>query len=123
MNKMFLLLMVLAVVIFLFRGMARADDAAAEAWQRIGAGALVIDVRSAEEYATGHLEGSLNIVHDQTASLAKAIGDDKGRSVVVYCRSGRRSGIALQALAGLGYTNVFNAGGYTALHAAKPARE
>ena len=90
-------------------------------WQKIGDGALVIDVRTPEEFAGGHLDGALNIVHDRTEELVKAIGADKGRPVVLYCRSGRRSGISLQELVARGYTNVVNGGAFIDLRKDKPA--
>ncbi len=115
MNKISLFIILLAVFVFMFRVMAQADGPASEAWKKIGEGALVIDVRTPEEFSSGHLDDALNIVHDQTEALVQAIGGDKGRSVVLYCRTGRRSGLAKDALLGMGYTNVFNGGGFTAL--------
>ena len=94
--------------------------AAREAWKWINRGALLIDVRSVDEYKSGHIEGSLNIVHTETAALSKAIGPEPERPVVVYCRSGSRSGRAQKALEGLGYTAIFHATGYDALEATRP---
>ena len=100
------------------------DMAAAEqAWQLLDDGALLIDVRSAEEFAGGTIEGSVNIPHMEIEKLVEYIGDDQGRSVVVYCRSGRRSGRAKEALEELGYTDIVNATGYTALLATSPCVE
>lgn len=91
-----------------------------QAWQEINAGALVIDVRSAEEFASGHLPEARNIPHDQIENRIFEIMSAKDRSVVLYCRSGRRSGIAKDALERIGFTKVLNAGGYEDLKAAKP---
>jgi len=96
------------------------NEDVAEGWNRIRDGALLIDVRTAQEFEAGHLDGAINIPFDQVDALAEAIGDDKGRSVVLYCRSGRRSGIATEALTRRGYAKVFNAGGFKALLAARP---
>ncbi|MDX1380230.1 MAG: rhodanese-like domain-containing protein [Xanthomonadales bacterium] len=96
------------------------QDALAEAWRMIDDGALVIDVRSPEEYAGGHIDGAVNVPHTETDALAAAIGDDHDRAVVVYCGSGRRAGIAQAALAERGYTGVHNGLGYQALEAAQP---
>lgn len=74
--------------------------------------AMVIDVRTAAEFDAGHLAGALHIPYEQVDALVAAIGPDQSRSVVLYCRTGRRSGIALQSLMQAGYTNVVNAGGY-----------
>jgi len=94
--------------------------AATQAWEMIANGALLIDVRSAEEYAQGHIEGSINIPHTEVDRLAELIGDDLARPVVVYCRSGNRSGQAESALEKLGYTGVFNGTGFEALQATRP---
>jgi len=95
-------------------------EAAKQAWPMIENGALVVDVRSPEEYAEGHLEGALNIEWDQTDALAAAIGGDKQRQVVFYCRTGNRVGKAIRALEAQGYTNIYNATGLEALEETKP---
>jgi phage shock protein E len=94
--------------------------AATQAWDMIANGALVIDVRSAEEYAEGHIEGAVNIPHTEIDRLTELIGDDLARPVVVYCRSGNRSGQSEAALRKLGYTGVFNGTGLEAMQATRP---
>ena len=81
-----------------------------------------IDVPSTEEFNQGHLPGALHIVHTDIASKISAVTSDKTAEIQLYCRSGRRSGLALEALQKLGYTNVHNAGGYAEL-AAKQAKQ
>lgn len=93
---------------------------AKQAWSMIDNGALLIDVRTKEEFAAGHLEGALNISWDDTNALAEAIGEDPERPVVVYCRSGNRSGKARKALDKQGYNHIFNGTGFEALKATKP---
>jgi phage shock protein E len=93
---------------------------AAVGWERIQDGALLIDVRSAKEHEGGHIEGSLNIPHTDIDALTEAIGPELDRSIVLYCRSGRRAGRAQDQLESLGYSNVYNASGYDALEATKP---
>ena len=95
--------------------------AAAEGWEMIENGALLIDVRSGEEYAGGHIEDSTNIPHTQMDDIVELIGDDKDRPVVLYCRSGGRSGRVTAALQEMGYTAAFNATGWEALEATRPA--
>jgi len=90
------------------------------AWEAIAKGAVVVDVRTDAEYQQGHLPGAVNIPHDQIASRVAELPSDKGRAIVLYCRSGRRSGIAKQSLEKLGFTNAINAGGYDALMLAGP---
>jgi phage shock protein E len=92
------------------------EETAAEAWSRIEAGAVLIDVRSAEEYAGGHLEGSINIPHTELDAIAEAIGDPE-KSTVVYCRSGRRSGFVQTNLQQRGFSDVYNGLGYEELKA------
>ena len=74
-----------------------------------------IDVRSPEEYATGHLDGALNLPHDSIGKHIAAEVPDKDAEIHLYCRSGRRSGIAKDTLERMGYTRVRNEGGYAAL--------
>jgi len=96
-------------------------EAAKQAWPMIQNGVLVIDVRSEKEFAEGHLDGAINIEWDQTDALLAAIGSDKQRQVVLYCRSGNRSGKSITELESRGYTHLFNATGFEALQATKPA--
>ena len=95
-------------------------EAARQAWPMIEQGALLIDVRTMEEFAQGHVDGALNIPYQDTDKLMSAIGTDKTRPVVVYCRSGNRSGKVKVVLETKGYTNIFNATGYGALKETKP---
>lgn len=76
---------------------------------------LWIDVRTAEEYRAGHLEGAVHIPFDEIEQKITAIGADKTQDIQLYCRSGRRSGIALETLRSMGYNNVTNAGAYEQL--------
>lgn len=113
----------IAVLFLLWQQKTRGAESAEQAWAWIGRGALVIDVRTEAEFSAGHLEGALNIPFEQVDRLVKAIGEDKHREVVVYCRSGRRSGLARQSLMQKGYANVFNGGGLANLLATKPSDE
>jgi len=97
-------------------------EAARQAWPMIESGALLVDVRSQKEFAEGHLDGAVNIEWDQTDALAAAIGADKQRQVVFYCRSGNRAGKSITALEAMGYTHIFNATGLEALQETRPVR-
>jgi phage shock protein E len=77
------------------------------------AGARVVDVRTPQEFAAGHVPGALNIPHDEIARRAAEIGPPSTK-VVVYCRSGRRSAIAADALGKLGYPQVYDLGSFSA---------
>ena len=95
-------------------------DAARKAWPMIESGALLVDVRSKEEFDEGHLDGAINIEWDKTDELIAAIGDDKQRQVVFYCRSGNRVGKSIAQLEKKGYSHIFNATGFEALKKTRP---
>lgn len=90
------------------------------AWQKINSGALVIDVRTEGEFSSGHLDNALHIPYDQIEGRATELQSHKEKEIVLYCKSGRRSGIAAQTLAKLGFKNVHNIGGYEELIKNKP---
>lgn len=74
-------------------------------------GAILLDVRSPEEFAEGHLQGAVNIPHDRIAEEAGAVVQDKTAPVILYCRSGRRADTALKTMRAMGYEQVQNFGG------------
>ncbi len=75
-------------------------------------GFILIDVRSAEEHATGFIPGTdLNIEFKDIQARHRDIGAQLEDHVVVYCQSGHRSNIAAEALADLGYRHVYNVSG------------
>jgi phage shock protein E len=121
MSKTIWIVGLLVVAFLYFRISAKAAIVPVTVWDMIDGGALVIDVRTEAEFASGHLDEAINIEYEQTESLVKAIGDDKTKAVVLYCRTGRRSGIAAQALLQKGYTNIVNGGGYVELRNARKA--
>ena len=67
---------------------------------------LVLDVRTPQEYAEGHIPGAINIPHDQVSADDARLRDWRDRTVVVYCRSGRRSALAAERLAEMGFSPV-----------------
>jgi phage shock protein E len=79
----------------------------ATARRLVAAGARLVDVRTPEEFAAGHLPGAILIPHDQVAARARELGPST-TPIVLYCRSGRRTGIAAGALASLGYARVWD---------------
>ena len=70
-----------------------------------------IDVRTPEEFREGHVEGAHNIEYQDIIAGAKALGVAPSDRVYLYCRSGRRSGLALESLKSRGYTQASNLGG------------
>jgi phage shock protein E len=71
---------------------------------------VVIDVRTEQEYQAGHVEGALLIPHEQIAQKIGSAQVNKDDHVILYCRSGRRSGIALDTLKGMGFSHAENYG-------------
>ena len=74
-------------------------------------GYIILDVRTQEEYNQGHIPGAIVISHEEIADKAENVLTDKDQLILVYCRSGRRSKIAAEALVELGYTNIKEFGG------------
>lgn len=70
----------------------------------------VIDVRTEGEWRAGHIKDAILIPYDQIGARISEVTTNKSASIAVYCRSGRRSGIALKSLQELGYVNVENLG-------------
>lgn len=70
----------------------------------------VIDVRTAAEFATGHVDGAVNIDLSNGDLAAALAGMDKSAAYVLYCRSGNRSGQALALMEQAGFANVKNLG-------------
>ena len=71
-----------------------------------------IDVRTVDEYNSGHVSDAVNIPHTEIAKGIFALSGEEDALIYVYCRSGRRSGIAKTTLEDLGYTQVVNVGGF-----------
>ena len=72
---------------------------------------VIIDARTQSEFDEGHIAGAILMPEYEVASRAENELKNKDQLILVYCRSGRRSKIAAQALADLGYTNVKEFGG------------
>lgn len=91
------------------------DISVDEAWPMIESGAVVIDVRTSAEYDAGHIDNAINIPFEDIVNGVKELNLAKDTPIILYCRSGRRSGIADTSLTEAGYTQSFNAGGFEAL--------
>lgn len=116
---------IFALFLFLFLGACGASDTAqqpAAQWQTVTAAAAydrmtsgdpvtVVDVRTAEEYAEKHIPGAILLPNDDISDTQPALLPDLDAEILVYCRSGRRSALAAEKLAGLGYTNISDFGG------------
>ena len=72
---------------------------------------IILDVRTQGEYDQGHIPGAILIPDTEVETKAEEVLTDKNQLILVYCRSGRRSKIAAEALVELGYTNIKEFGG------------
>jgi phage shock protein E len=69
---------------------------------------LLLDVRTSAEYDAGHIPNAVNIAHDELAMRLSDLGPGKDASIVVYCESGRRAGLAAETLVDAGHSSVFH---------------
>jgi rhodanese-related sulfurtransferase len=74
-------------------------------------GAQLVDVRSSEEYAGGHLKGSVNIDYQASDFEAKVANVDRSKPVFLYCHSGRRSAAAAAKMEEMGFKVIYNLSG------------
>ena len=74
-------------------------------------GYIILDTRTQAEYDEGHIPGAIVIPHDEITDRAEEELPHKDQLLLVYCRSGRRSKLAAEALVKLGYTNIKEFGG------------
>ena len=72
---------------------------------------VILDVRAQYEYDQGHIPGAILIPDTEINTRAESVLTDKDQLILVYCRSGRRSKLAAEALVALGYTNIREFGG------------
>ena len=77
-------------------------------------GYIILDVRRADEYESGHIPGAINVANESIVDQEPAELPDKDQLILVYCRSGNRSKQASQKLADMGYTNIVEFGGINA---------
>ncbi len=105
-----LLAAIALVAVFGFNAQAELSEAEARAYLKRGA--LVVDVRSVEEFNTKRLTNVVNIPLDEVKEKFPTVVTNKSAVVLLHCQSGRRSGFAEDRLRSLGYTNVFNIGSF-----------
>ena len=111
---------VIAALVTLALGSAHASDDSAVTTE-VGPAVkrtLVVDVRTVEEFAEGHFPGAINIPHEDIVQGIRARNVDKEQTVLLYCRSGNRSGQAEIMLQSSGFAGAKNVGGLRALLAA-----
>jgi phage shock protein E len=74
-------------------------------------GTIIIDVRTPGEFASGHLDGALNIDVQSPDFVAQVSQLDPTQSYFIYCRTGNRSGQAISQMATMGFSDMINGGG------------
>jgi phage shock protein E len=110
--KWTLLLFVGIIVALVFTLRAAPELPVATAREHLKKGALLVDVRTVEEFNAKHLTNAVNIPLDDLKEKLPRRVPDKSRVLLLHCRTGRRSGIAEERLRAMGYTNSFNVGSY-----------
>lgn len=108
-------LLIILLGVFCLVGCSSSDDSTVsylEAKEKIiNEGAILVDVRTEEEYNTEHIDGAVLLTLDtiNEESVASVI-ENKDTPIIVYCQSGNRSGQALDLLKDLGYSEVYDLG-------------
>lgn len=74
-------------------------------------GFILLDVRRADEFASGHIPGAVNLPNEEIGKAEIPALPDKNQTIYIYCRSGNRSKQAADKLLALGYTNLIEFGG------------
>jgi rhodanese-related sulfurtransferase len=73
---------------------------------------FILDVRTTQEFASGHVPGAVNVPHDELASRLEELPVEKSEEIVVHCQSGRRASLAEATLREAGYSNVRDLDGH-----------
>ncbi len=97
----FIRIVVLSIMLGVFAAAALATD-------KGSAAPLIVDVRTEAEWNEGHLEGAVLIPHDRIEEGIATVAPDKSTKIYLYCRSGRRTGIALEVLKKAGYRDLIS---------------
>jgi len=109
-SKLIFLALGIAVAVVLYMRFGAARIPGSDARLLVSKGALLLDVRSPEEFASGHIEGAINIPVRELGGRVDELGSKAG-DVVVYCQSGVRSAAAKRMLESRGFANVHDMGG------------
>jgi phage shock protein E len=104
------ILAAIAVVFLLLKRIGLISSRAAR--EHLEKGAIVIDVRTEEEFATGHLRRAINMPMDQIESMAPRRLKDRNQVLLLHCHSGMRSATAVKKLKRMGYASAFNLGSF-----------
>jgi rhodanese-related sulfurtransferase len=97
-----------------------ASNISVDDFQKLQKTYTLLDVRTAEEYAEGYIDGAPNIDFQKPDFRSKVAALDRNETYVLYCRSGGRSSQAMEVMKGMGFNYLYNLeGGYMAYSAAK----
>jgi phage shock protein E len=96
-------MLVITIVLFVLGACAHSPLNQAAAQQP-----LIIDVRTDQEWKEGHLDGAILIPHDRIGQEIAAVAPDKKTRIYLYCRTGRRTGLAFDELKKAGYEDLVN---------------
>ncbi|MEI6674762.1 MAG: rhodanese-like domain-containing protein [Verrucomicrobiota bacterium] len=107
------ILVVAAILIVIFLLKQTGQISVKDALACLKNGALVIDVRSPGEFASGHLPGAINLPLDELTTALPRRVPDKNQTLLLHCQSGMRSGIAKQKLKAMGYAYAYNLGSFS----------
>jgi len=106
----YLLIGFAALILLLFVVKRLRQVSSSKARELLAKNALVIDVRSSDEFATDHVKGAVNLPLEQVQRRIASIEENHSRPILVHCLSGTRSAMACRILRGLGYSEVHNLG-------------
>jgi len=109
-SKLVLLVLGIIVAFVLYTRFSAARISGSDAHQLVAEGATLLDVRSPQEFASGHIQGAVNIPVQELGRRVDELGDQSGE-IVVYCQSGGRSAAAKRLLESRGFANVHDLGG------------
>ena len=120
MNKVVIIFIIAAVLVLVItsgklmaqkQGYKQISQAQAKEIMDTRSDYILLDVRTEKEFAAGHIKGAILIPDYEIRLRAEKELPDKDKTILVYCRSGRRSKLAARDLAELGYTDVLEFGG------------
>ena len=106
----FLVVLVLAIAYMYFKRSGQVSSK--EAVEYLRSGAMVIDVRTVNEFDSGHILQAFNLPLDRVEMMAPAVVKDKNKVLLLHCSTGVRSGMAKRKLEEMGYKHVYNLGSY-----------
>jgi phage shock protein E len=109
-SKLILAVMAIIVLALIYFRFSAVRISGAEARKLVAGGAMLVDVRSPEEFSGGHIEGAVSIPIQELSGRVDELGTKSGE-IVLYCQSGSRSAMAKRLLERNGFTNVHDLGG------------